>query len=66
MAGACVGILVAAIVVFVLVRYLIWVRQWVTEKKLGMRPKAGRPRRHDVAAEEMKDVHTADSPTMPP
>ena len=36
MAGACIGILAAAIVVFILVRYLIWIRRWVTEKKLGM------------------------------
>jgi hypothetical protein len=34
-AGYIVGILVAAVVVFVIVRYLILLRQWVTETKLG-------------------------------
>ncbi|KAF2645960.1 hypothetical protein P280DRAFT_487000 [Massarina eburnea CBS 473.64] len=30
-----VGVLVAALVVFLIVRYLIWLRVWVTERKLG-------------------------------
>jgi hypothetical protein len=34
-AGAIVGILIASIIVFLLVRYLIVLRVWVTEKKLG-------------------------------
>lgn len=61
-AGACIGILVASIVVFVAVRYLIWLRKWVTEKKLGFGPTPGRALRHAHAAEEMKDFRTADSP----
>ena len=35
-AGVCVGILVAAVIAFVIVKYLILFRTWVTEKKLGM------------------------------
>ncbi|KAF2020090.1 hypothetical protein BU24DRAFT_365915 [Aaosphaeria arxii CBS 175.79] len=34
-AGYIVGILVAAVIVFLIVRYLIVLRVWVTEKKLG-------------------------------
>jgi signal transduction histidine kinase len=34
-AGYIIGILVAAIIVFLIVRYLITLRVWVTEKKLG-------------------------------
>lgn len=34
-AGYIVGILVAAIIVFLIVRYLIMLRVWVTEKRLG-------------------------------
>ncbi|KAF1993668.1 hypothetical protein P154DRAFT_557626 [Amniculicola lignicola CBS 123094] len=34
-AGYCIGILVGAILIFVIVRYLIVLRVWVTEKKLG-------------------------------
>jgi hypothetical protein len=35
-AAYIVGILVAAIIIFLIVRYLILLRVWVTEKKLGM------------------------------
>lgn len=38
-AGACIGILVGAIIVFVIVRYLILLRKWVTESKLRMKGK---------------------------
>lgn len=34
-AAYIIGILVAAVVIFVIVRYLIMLRVWVTEKKLG-------------------------------
>lgn len=34
-AAYIIGILVAAIVIFLIVRYLILLRLWVTEKKLG-------------------------------
>lgn len=62
-AGACIGILAAAIVLFVVVRYVIWLRQWVTEKKLGLKAKGGKARRQDSPAEEMKDIRAADSPS---
>jgi hypothetical protein len=35
-AGACIGILAAAVVVFVIVHYLIKLREWITENKLGL------------------------------
>lgn len=35
-AGACIGILAAAIVIFVIVRFLIKLREWITETKLGL------------------------------
>lgn len=35
-AGACIGILAAMIIFFVVVRYLILLRMWITEKRLGM------------------------------
>jgi hypothetical protein len=34
-AGACIGILAAAVVVFVIVHFLIKLREWITETKLG-------------------------------
>lgn len=39
-AGACVGIPVASIIVFVIVRYLILLRRWTTEHKLGLAEKS--------------------------
>jgi len=47
-AGACIGIAVGLLVVFVLVRYLIVLRKWVTEVKLGMSGKLGRSRDLDL------------------
>ncbi|KAH0032366.1 hypothetical protein KCU84_g10476, partial [Aureobasidium melanogenum] len=35
-AGACIGILAATVVVFVIVHYLIKLREWITETKLGL------------------------------
>ena len=35
-AGYIIGILVGSIIVFLIVRYIILLRLWVTEKKLGM------------------------------
>jgi uncharacterized membrane protein YjdF len=40
-----VGILAAAIIIFLIVRYLIMLRVWVTEKKLGKSGKFSRHRR---------------------
>ncbi|USP78912.1 alpha beta hydrolase fold-1 protein [Curvularia clavata] len=37
--GYIIGILIAAIIVFIIIRYLIALRVWVTETKLGMRGK---------------------------
>ena len=45
-AAYIVGILVAAVVVFVIVRYLIMLRVWITEKKLG---KTGKFSKHGGA-----------------
>lgn len=42
-AAYIVGILVAAVIVFLIVRYVIMLRVWVTEKKLG---KIGKFSRH--------------------
>jgi hypothetical protein len=41
-AGYIVGILVAAVIIFLIVRYLIVFRIWVTEKKLGKMGKFSR------------------------
>jgi hypothetical protein len=38
-AGYIVGILAAAIVIFLIIWGLVWLRRWVTEKKLGMKGK---------------------------
>jgi len=35
-AGTCIGIAVGLVIVFALVRYLMLLRRWVTEVKLGM------------------------------
>lgn len=44
-AAYIVGILAAAIIVFLIVRYLIMLRVWLTEKKLGKSGKFSRHRR---------------------
>lgn len=52
-AGYIIGILVGAIVVFLIVRYLILLRLWVTEQKLGKKGKftiRGGTRRADEEA----------------
>lgn len=41
-AGYIIGILVASVIIFIIVRYLIVLRIWVTEKKLGMAGKFSR------------------------
>ncbi|KAK1970639.1 hypothetical protein LZ32DRAFT_656821 [Colletotrichum eremochloae] len=45
-AGYIVGIAVAAVVFFLVVKGLIWLRAWVTEKKLGMDGKFAKQRFH--------------------
>jgi hypothetical protein len=44
-AAYIVGILAAAIIIFLIVRYLIMLRVWLTEKKLGKSGKFFRHRR---------------------
>jgi hypothetical protein len=55
-----IGILVAAIVIFLIVKYLILLRMWITEKKLGMTGKfshRGAPRMMDEEAEKGTSMH---------
>lgn len=46
-AGACVGILAATVVVFVAVHFLIRFRIWVTETKMGMYGKLSKHDRYE-------------------
>lgn len=56
-AAYIVGILVAAIIIFLIVRYLIMLRVWVTEKKMGKAGKFSKHRtRHMVHEEPEKGV----------
>lgn len=61
-AGYIIGILVAAIIIFLIVRYLIMFRVWITEKKLGKTGKfssrGGAPQM-DAGAEKTIPLHTA-------
>jgi hypothetical protein len=57
-AGYILGILVAAIIIFLIVRYLIVLRVWVTEEKLGMRGKFS-PR--DTASAATGDIPLQDT-----
>jgi uncharacterized membrane protein len=59
-AAYIIGILVAAIVIFLIVRYLILLRVWVTEKKLGKTGKfshRGTVRMADEDAEKGLPMH---------
>ncbi len=59
-AGYIIGILVAAIVIFLIVRYIILLRLWVTEKRLGMLGKfthRGTSRMVDEEAEKGVPMH---------
>ena len=56
-AGVIIGILVGSIIVFVLVRYLIWLRRWVTEKKLHFNGKlSSRATQPDPESLEEKEI----------
>lgn len=57
-AGACIGILVGMIIVFVIVRYLILLRRWITETKLGMHGKLSRKSKRPAIEDgyPMKDI----------
>jgi hypothetical protein len=59
-AGAIVGILVAAIIVFLIVRYLIVLRVWVTEKKLGKHGKFSKRGEAVTMSGEDKDLPLED------
>jgi len=62
-AGYCIGILVGSIIIFLLVRYLIWLRVWVTETKLGMMGKlSSRPGQRLASPEDGKSVGMTELP----
>jgi uncharacterized iron-regulated membrane protein len=65
-AGACIGILAATVVVFVIVHYLIKLREWITETKLGLygnlstrNGKLIKAQTHDTV--ELNTIRTKDS-----
>lgn len=63
-AGYIIGILVGAVIVFVIVRYLVVLRKWVTETKLG---KTGRLETRGggaVADAEMGEYQGSKKPTL--
>lgn len=51
-AGYIIGILVGSIIIFLIVRYLILLRLWLTEKKLGMMGKVSRRDQRGIRDEE--------------
>jgi hypothetical protein len=58
-AAFIIGILVAAIIIFLIVKYLILLRVWITEKKLGMTGKFSHheePAMINIDEEAGKDV----------
>ncbi|KAF2808317.1 uncharacterized protein BDZ99DRAFT_445656 [Mytilinidion resinicola] len=62
-AGYCIGILVVTIIIFLLVRYLIWSRIWITEKQLGLNGKlSSRPGQRLTSPEEGKEVGMMELP----
>lgn len=64
-AAYIIGILVGAIIIFLIVRYLIMLRVWVTEKKLGKTGKFSSRGRVGLMNEEAgKDVPLHDVRTM--
>jgi len=58
-AGYIIGILIAAIIIFVIVRYLIALRVWVTETKLG---KKGKFSTHDKNSAGIPDFPLHSTP----
>ncbi|KAH7394910.1 hypothetical protein DE146DRAFT_64957 [Phaeosphaeria sp. MPI-PUGE-AT-0046c] len=57
-AAYIIGILVAAIIIFLIVRYLITLRVWVTEKRLGKMGKfSAREQRHQINDEVEKGIN---------
>lgn len=56
-AGACVGILAATVLLFTVVRYAILLRKWATESKLGMTGKFSSRRPRGGAGEIMEIDH---------
>lgn len=67
-AGACIGILAAAVVVFVIVHFLIKLREWITETKLGLygnlstrNGKLLKSHTHESTSVELSDVRPKNS-----
>lgn len=58
--GYIIGILIAAIIIFLIVRYIIALRVWITETKLGMR---GKFSPHAPASATAEDVPLHDNVT---
>jgi hypothetical protein len=62
-AGYCIGILVGSIIIFLIVRYAIWLRVWVTETKLGKMGKMSTRRgQRLISPEEGRDVGMRELP----
>lgn len=60
-AGYCIGILVGAIIIFLIVRCLIMLRVWLTEKKMGMTGKfTSRGAPQPVSTDAKKDIGLID------
>ena len=62
-AGYIIGILVGAIVLFLIIRYVILLRKWVTESKMGKTGKFSTPGRQD-GHQELGDLHMKHSEVM--
>ncbi|THX37595.1 hypothetical protein D6D10_05788 [Aureobasidium pullulans] len=67
-AGACIGILAAAVVVFVIVHFLTKLREWITETKLGLygnlstrNGKLLKSHTHESTSVELSDVRPKNS-----
>jgi hypothetical protein len=62
-AGYIIGILVGAVVIFLIIRYLILLRKWVTESKMGKTGKFSTARPQDGLT-ELDDLHVKHSEVM--
>lgn len=65
-AAYIIGILVGAIIIFVLIRYIIFFRFWVTEKKLKMMGKFSSRGPRPIAREELEKGESVPLNTMGP
>lgn len=55
-AGYIIGILVASIVIFLIVHFVIWLRRWITETKMGKMGKFSR-RGAQGGQQELEEIH---------